>query len=62
MRLGHMDKYGMTEIDKRTLLKGVMTCKINFYKYCVLEKQSRVQFKIATQKTGGILDYIDTNL
>jgi hypothetical protein len=39
-------------------LKGVKKCKLEFCKFCVLGKQSRVQFKSATHKTYGVLNYI----
>jgi len=58
MRLGHMGERGMLELHKRNLLKGVKTCKIDFCKLCILGKQNRVQFKTATHKTEGILDYV----
>ena len=35
MRLGHMGERGMMELHKRNLLKGIKTCKLDFYKYCV---------------------------
>ena len=62
MRLGHMGERGMLELHKRDLLKGVKTCKLEFCKFCVLGKQSKVQFKTATNKTEGILDYVHTDL
>ena len=34
MRLGHMSERDMLELHKRNLLKGVKTCKLNFYKLC----------------------------
>jgi hypothetical protein len=58
MRLGHMGERGMLELHKRNLLKGVKTCKLDFCKLCILGKQNRVQFKTATHKTEGILDYV----
>src|SRR4051812_10294751 len=62
MRLGHMSERGMAELHKRGLLKGIKTCKLDFCKYCVLGKQSRVQFKTAKHKTEEILDYVHTDL
>jgi hypothetical protein len=59
MQLGHMSERGMLELHKINLLKGVKTCKLDFYKLCVLGKQNRVQFKTATHKTEGILDYVN---
>ena len=38
MHLGYMSVRGMTELHKRNLLKGIKTCKLDFYKYCVPEK------------------------
>jgi len=62
MRLGHMGERGMLERHKRNLLKGVKTCKLEFCKFCVLGKQSRVHFKSATHKTKGVLDYIHSDV
>ena len=42
MRLGHIGERGMMELHKRKLLKGIKTCKLEFYKYCVLGKQNQV--------------------
>jgi hypothetical protein len=38
MWLGHMSERGMLELHKKNLLKGVKTCKLDFCKFCVLEK------------------------
>ena len=38
MWLGHMGERVMMEFHKRKLLKGIKTCKLDFYKYCVFEK------------------------
>jgi hypothetical protein len=62
MRLGHMGEQGMLELHKRNLLKGVKMWKLDFCKFRVLGKQNRVQFKIATNKTEGILDYVASNV
>jgi len=59
MRLGHMGEQGMLKLHKRNLLKGVKTCKLEFCKFWILRKQNQVQFKTATHKTGGILDFRD---
>ena len=58
IRLGHMSEWGMLELHKRNLLKGVETCKLDFYKFYVLGKQNRVQFKTATHKIESIMDYV----
>jgi hypothetical protein len=62
MRLGHMSELGMLELHKRNMLKGVKTCKLDFYKFYVLEKQNRVQFKTAAHKIDGILDYVHSDV
>jgi hypothetical protein len=62
MRLGHMSEQGMLELHKRNLLKGVKTCKLNLYKFYVLGKHNRVQFKTAAHKTEGILDYVHSDV
>jgi hypothetical protein len=43
-------------------LKGVKTCKLEFCKFCVLGKQCMVQFKSATHKTNGVLNYIHSDV
>ena len=62
MRLGHISERGMLELHKRNLLKGVKTCKLDFHKFCVLGKQNPIQFKTATHKIEGILDYVHSNV
>ena len=49
----------MEELHKRKLLKNMKSCKLNFYKYCVLEKQTKVSFKVTGENgTKRILDYL----
>ena len=60
MRFRHMVECGMRELHKRNLLKGIKTRKLDFCKYCVFGKQNKVQFKTATHKTKGVLDYVHT--
>ena len=38
MRLGHISERRMLELHKKNLLKGVKMCKLDFCKFCVLEK------------------------
>jgi len=58
MRLGHLSERGMTELHKRNLLHGVKTCKLDFCKFCVLGKQTRVSFMTGKHRTERILDYV----
>jgi hypothetical protein len=57
-----MSERGMLELHKRNLLKSVKTCKLDFCKFFVLGKQNRVQFKMVTHKTEGILDYVHSDV
>ena len=38
MWLGHMSERGMKELHKRNLLAGIKSCKLDFYKYCIMGK------------------------
>ncbi|KAM1596712.1 hypothetical protein ACFX1Z_031688 [Malus domestica] len=58
MRLGHADEKALQGLMKKGLLKGVMTCKLDFCEHCVLGKQTRVKFSTAVHQTKGILDYV----
>ena len=62
MRLGHIGERGMLELHKRNLLKGVKTCKLDFYKYCVYGKQHRVSFKTSSHPSKGVFDYIHSDV
>ena len=62
MWFGHMGERGMMELHKRKLLKDIKTFKLELCKYYVFRKQNKVQFKIATHKTKGILYYVHTNI
>ena len=58
MRLGHAGEKAFFSLVKQGLLKGAKPCKLDFYKYCVLGKQTRVKFGTAIHNTEDILDYI----
>jgi hypothetical protein len=62
MRLGHLGKHGMFELHKRNLLKGVKSCKLGLYKYCVYGKQRKVSFKVASHTSKGVLDYVHSDI
>uniref|UniRef100_A0A2N9J8T4 CCHC-type domain-containing protein n=1 Tax=Fagus sylvatica TaxID=28930 RepID=A0A2N9J8T4_FAGSY len=62
MRLGHIGERGMLELQKRNLLKGVKTCKLDFCKYCVYGKQPRVSFKTGSHTSKGVLDYVHSHV
>ena len=54
----------MEELHKKKLLKNKKFCKLNFCKYCVLENQTKVSFKITKKEnhTKEILDYIHSDV
>jgi len=58
MRLGYLSERGMTKFHKRNLLHDFKTCKLNFCKFCVLKKQTRVSFMTGKHTTEVILDYV----
>jgi hypothetical protein len=60
--LWHISEPGMRELHKRNLLTGIKSCKLDFYKYCIMGKQCRVRFKTVTHKTDDILDYMHSNI
>ncbi|KAE8708925.1 Serine/threonine-protein kinase HT1 [Hibiscus syriacus] len=62
MRLAHLSERGMTELHKRNLLHGVKSCKLDFCKYCVLGKHTKVRFKTMRHTTQGILDYVHSDV
>ncbi|KAE8714902.1 hypothetical protein F3Y22_tig00110187pilonHSYRG00229 [Hibiscus syriacus] len=62
MRLARLSERGMAELHKRNLLHGVKSCKLDFCKYCVLGKQTKVRFKTAKHTTQGILDYVHSDV
>jgi hypothetical protein len=51
----------MFELHKRNLLKGVKSCKLGFYKYCLYEQQRRVNFKVVSHTSKGVLDYVHSD-
>ncbi|KAE8735061.1 hypothetical protein F3Y22_tig00000477pilonHSYRG00233 [Hibiscus syriacus] len=62
MRLAHLSERGMVELHKRNLLHGVKSCNLNFCKYYVLGKQTKVHFKTVKHTTEGILDYVHSDV
>ena len=64
LRLGHMSERALQELYMRQLLKGVGSCKLEFCKYCVMEKQCKVSFKVPSKENGskGLLDYIHSDV
>ncbi|WCJ18000.1 Transposon Ty1-LR1 Gag-Pol polyprotein [Euphorbia peplus] len=62
MRLAHLSESGMTELHKRNLLHGVKSCKLDFCKFCVLGKQTKVSFNTGKHTTEGILDYVHSDV
>ena len=61
-RLGHVSEKGLIELGKHGLLGDDQIKSLDFYKYCVLGKASRVNFGTALQRTKGTLDYLHADL
>ena len=51
IQLGHMGEHRVMELHNRNLLKGIKTCKLDFFKYCVFGKHNKLKFKTTTHKT-----------
>ena len=49
-------------LHKRGLLKGVNCCELDFCKFCMLGKQSRVKFKTSKHKTEVVLNYVHSDV
>jgi hypothetical protein len=62
MQLGHLGERSIFELHKRNLLKGVKSCKLGFYKYYLYRKQRRVNFKVASHTSKGVLDYVHSDV
>ncbi|KAL4304503.1 hypothetical protein GQ457_10G014750 [Hibiscus cannabinus] len=62
MRLGHLSESGMVALHKRNLLHSVKSDKLDFCKFCVLGKQTKVSFMTGKHKTEGILDYVHSDV
>ncbi|KAE8721388.1 hypothetical protein F3Y22_tig00016106pilonHSYRG00031 [Hibiscus syriacus] len=62
IHLAHLSERGMAELHKRNLLHGVKSYKLDFCKYCVLGKQTKVRFKTGKHKTEGIFDYMHSDV
>ena len=62
MRLGHAGEKSLQTLAMQGLLKGVKTCKMDFYEQCVMGKKTRVKFGTTIHNTEGILDYIHTDV
>jgi len=63
-RLGHISEQAMEELHKRKLLKGLKSCKLDFCKHYVLEKQCKVSFNLMNKENSakGILNYIHSDV
>ncbi|KAL0301486.1 UNVERIFIED_CONTAM: Retrovirus-related Pol polyprotein from transposon TNT 1-94 [Sesamum radiatum] len=62
MCLGHLSERLMIELHKRNLLHGVKSCKLDFCKFCVLGKKTKVSFTTGKHKTEGILHYVHSDV
>jgi len=49
-------------LAKKEFLKGVKTCKLEFYKYYIISKKTKVKFGITIHRIEEILDYVHTDV
>jgi Reverse transcriptase (RNA-dependent DNA polymerase)/GAG-pre-integrase domain/Integrase core domain len=61
-RLGHMSERGLRLLIKRNLLLGVKPSTLKFCEHCVFGKQKKVQFQLSSTTSGGILEYIHSDV
>ena len=57
-----MSERGIRKLQKRNLLAGAKSCKLDFCKYCVMGKMRKMRFKTAMHKTEGILDLVHSDI
>ncbi|KAE8658345.1 hypothetical protein F3Y22_tig00116971pilonHSYRG00233 [Hibiscus syriacus] len=62
IHLAHLSECGMNELHKINLLHGIKSYKLDFCKYCVLGKQTKVHFKTGKHTTEEILDYVHSDV
>lgn len=62
MRMGHIGEHGLKELLRRGLLDGLKDCKMEFCKFCVMGKQSKVSFKTGQHTTKGLIDYVHSDV
>ena len=62
MRLRHTCEKSLQAFEKQGLLKCARTCKLNFWKHCVIRKKTKIKFSTATHCTEGILDNVHTDV
>ena len=58
IRLGYMSKKGLTVLNKRDVLCGQSTGKLEFREYCVFRKQKCFRFSIGIHRINGTINYI----
>ena len=62
MRLDHTGEKSMQALAKQGLLKGAMTCKLEFCEHCVLGEKTNVKFGTTIHRTKRILDYVHIDI
>ncbi|CAA7057310.1 unnamed protein product [Microthlaspi erraticum] len=58
MRMGHIGGHELNELYKTGLLGGMKNCNMDFCKFCMMRKQSKMSFKTGLHTTKGLLDYV----
>ena len=58
MCLGHVDLDSLQVLAKQDLLKGALTCNLEFGERCVLDKKTKVKFGTVIHHSEGLLDCV----
>jgi len=62
MRLEHMSERGLRALHNKGVLIYIKHCKLNLYKFCIMGRQSRVDFTTSVHKTKCLLDLVHTDV
>ena len=58
LRLCHMSQKGLEELRRQGVLRDPKLSELEFCKYCVMRKSTRLSFDTSQSKSSAILDYI----
>jgi len=62
MRLGQVSEWGLQVLNKRSALPGIIYCKLDLCKFCIMGRQCRVAFSTSQHKTNDLLDLVHTDM
>lgn len=62
MRLGHMSEKGLSLLSEQDLLKNMKKLQMEFCEHRVYGKAHKLKFSTSKHKSGGLLNYVHTNV